>query len=85
MDERAIKRLLITLGVAIVIIMVAKYMLTKAVTNVGKVAMEKKQAAVQQAPTPPADVPASELIGTNAASAVIDTGSAASAAEAAPH
>ena len=74
MDERRIKRLVVMLIMAIVIIMLAKYMLTKAVTNVGNAVMEKKRAAaVQEAP-----VPLSEPVVTDAEPA---TASAVEASE----
>lgn len=59
MDERAIKRLLVTLAVAIAIIMVAKFMLTKAYTytRLNKAAAEKKLAAARQVASPPAVSP----------------------------
>ncbi len=53
MDERKIKRLLITLAMAVAIIMVSKFLMIKAATNLGKAAQEKKRpGAVQQGPAP---------------------------------
>ncbi len=53
MDERKIKRLLITLAMAVAVIMVSKFLMIKAATNLGKAAQEKKRpAAVQQGPAP---------------------------------
>lgn len=55
MDERAIKRLLIMVGVSIIAIMVLKTMILKtAEIKVNKVATEKKRVAEQQAPAAPA-------------------------------
>ena len=55
MDERAIKRIVITLLVAIAIIMLAKFMLTKTYTNLNKAADVKKQSAIQQQTPTPSD------------------------------
>ncbi len=53
MDERKIKRLLITLVAAIAVIMVAKFMMIKAATSLGNAANERKRSvAAQQAPAP---------------------------------
>ncbi len=49
MDERAIKRLLFTLVMAVVAIMIAKYLLVKAATNVGQAADRTRAIAVQPA------------------------------------
>ena len=48
MDERKLIRLAVILLVAIAVIIMAKYLLTKAVTNLGNAALEKKRAAVMQ-------------------------------------
>jgi hypothetical protein len=66
MDERAIKRLVVTLIVAIAIIMLAKFMLTKTFTNLNRAAAIKKQAVNVR---PPVNVQAVEA---PAASAVIE-------------
>ncbi len=58
MDERAIKRLLLTLVMAVVAIMIAKYLLVKAATNVGQAADRKRAVAAQSAPTATAPEPA---------------------------
>ncbi len=56
MDERKIKRLLITLAVAITVIMVAKFMMMKAATSLGNAAKERKRSvAAQRAPAPISD------------------------------
>ena len=55
MDERAIKRIVITLLVAIAIIMLAKFMLTKTYTNLNKAADVKKQSVIQQQTPTPSD------------------------------
>lgn len=82
MDERKIKRLLVMLVMAIVIIMLAKYLLTKAVTNLGNAAREKKRGAfVQREPAPPADAASVVVPESPAAGTVGDEGSAASAVE----
>lgn len=58
MDERKIKRLLITLGVAIVAIMIAKSLMLRAATNLGNAAAEKKRSvAIQPASAPDAAEP----------------------------
>ena len=82
MDERKIKRLLVMLVMAIIVIMFFKYLLTRAVTNLGNAAMAKKHAvAVQHAPAPASDI---QEVGTpdiSAASAAEDSGTAASSVE----
>ena len=87
MDERKLKRLAILTLLAIVVIMIAKYLLTQAVTNLGNATLEKKHAAaVQQVPEPASEpgateaarepVPASAVEGTSeVASAVSATDS----------
>ena len=55
MDERAIKRIVITLLVAIAIIMLAKFMLTKTYTNLNKAADVTKQSVIQQQTPTPSD------------------------------
>ncbi len=78
MDERKIKRLLITLAIAVVIIMVSKFLMIKAATNLGKAAQEKKRpAAMQQGPAPVTETlpPVSSESG---ASAVEDTAAVSS-------
>lgn len=79
MDERALKRLLLILVVSIIVIMLAKLMLTKTLTNLNRAAVEKKQNAARQR-TPSADlVPASEIF--EPASAVLAADVPASAVE----
>ena len=53
MDERQIKRLLVTVAVSIVIIMLFKMMLTRTVVTLNKTAAEKKQAVIVKPPTEP--------------------------------
>ncbi|OIR10403.1 hypothetical protein GALL_77150 [mine drainage metagenome] len=48
MNERRLIRLALILLVAIAVVIVAKYLLTEAVTNLGNAALEKKRAAVMQ-------------------------------------
>ncbi len=55
MDERKIKRLLISLAVAIALIMVAKHYMLEAAATLGNAAAEKKRAAVVQ--TAPVSAP----------------------------
>lgn len=82
MDERKIKRLLVMLVMAIIIIMIAKYLLTTAVTNLGNAALEKQRAGVVQPTRPPStDAPSAIEPEPPAASAVVDEGTAASAVE----
>ncbi len=66
MDKRQIKRLVIIILVSIGIIMLAKYMLTKTITNVNNAAVVKKQAVVVP---PPVEIDSSEIPETAAASA----------------
>ncbi len=83
MNERSIKRLLLTLVMAIIVIMIAKFLMIKAATNLGNAANEKKQsAASQQAPAPATDTPVSEANDLQAASAIPEAGLAASSVEA---
>ena len=78
MDEPKIKRLLITLAVAIVIIMVAKSLMLKAATHLGNAATEKKRSvAMQPAPAPEATEP----LAPQAVGATGQTETAASAVE----
>jgi hypothetical protein len=77
MDERQIKRLLITLGVAIIIIMLAKYMLTKTYTNLNKVVVEKeKSTTIQQAPKPAHELQEVERVPVTSSSSVEEADSA---------
>jgi hypothetical protein len=86
MDERTIKRLLITVGVAIAIILIAKFMLTKAITHVGQATLEKKQAAAaQQASAPAAEPAVVDVPDSVAASAVSENPAAASSVETTGH
>jgi hypothetical protein len=81
MDERKIKRLAAILVMAIIAIMFFKFLLTRAVTNLGNAAMEKKHAAMlSQATVPASGVPAISESGVEAASPVLDTSAAAAAA-----
>jgi flagellar basal body-associated protein FliL len=62
MDERALKRLLLILVASIIVIMLAKFMLSQTFTNLNKAAVEKKQNAARQQMPPQAElVPASEI------------------------
>jgi hypothetical protein len=80
MDERALKRLLLILVASIIVIMLAKFMLSKTLTNLNKAAVEKKQTAARQQTPPQADrVPASEL--SEPASAVLAADAPVSAVE----
>lgn len=45
MDERNIKRLVIIIAISLIAIFAFKSMMSKTITNMGKVAAEKKQAA----------------------------------------
>ncbi len=76
MDERAIKRLVVTLIVAIAIIMLAKYMLRKTYTNLNKATEVRKHTVVVQPPiliqtvdTPAAELASASGVETTAASA----------------
>jgi hypothetical protein len=86
MDERKLKRLAVILLVAIIAIIIAKYLLTRAVTNVGNAALEKKRAtAVQQAPEPASEPlatePAPEPVPASAVEAVSEVASAVPATD----
>ena len=73
MDEHAIKRLMKIILVSIVIVVLAKYFLTKAYTNLNNAAVEKQQAAAEQQPTPSTDTELSDVVPeTLTASEVID-------------
>ncbi len=48
MNERRLIRLVLILLVVIAVIIMAKYLLTEAVTNLGNAALEKKRTAVMQ-------------------------------------
>ena len=54
MDERAIKRLLIMVGLSIIAIVVLKSVMLKFADKVGKAAVERKQAAKPVQPPPAA-------------------------------
>lgn len=71
MDERKIKRLAVMLLVAMVIIMLAKYLLTQTITSLGTASREKKRAvAEQQAPAPePAAAGTADLVPASATAA----------------
>ncbi len=86
MDERKLKRLAIITLTAIVLIMIAKYLLTEAVTTLGNAAQEKKRAAAMQAASAPVAEPVANVVPTSApASAVVMTGDVGSAvSDAAP-
>jgi hypothetical protein len=59
MDDRRLKRLVAMTVMAIIFIMFFKYVLTRAITNVGNAALAKRHAtAVQAAPVPAPIVPA---------------------------
>jgi hypothetical protein len=80
MDERKIKRLLISLAMAIVVILIAKSLMLKAASNLGAAAEKKRSAAIQQVPaSAPETTESLELL---PASEVVQTETAASAAEA---
>ena len=80
MDERTIKRLLVTLLVAIAIIMLAKFMLTKTYSNLNKAAAVKNQAVVIPAATPQAEATA-EATETPLSISSVDDAIAVSAVE----
>lgn len=69
MDERSLKKLVITLLVAIAVIMLAKSMLTKTYTNLNKATAAKKQAVVIPTPVVTPLTPAVEM---TAASSVVE-------------
>jgi hypothetical protein len=79
MDERQIKRLLITLGVAIVAIMISKSLMLKTATNLGNASAEKKRSVATQATSAP---DAAEPISSQAVSATEPAEVAASSVEA---
>ncbi len=82
MDERKIKRLVILLAMAIIVIFIAKFLLTKAVTNLGNAASTKKPpVVVQPVPEPASEVPFVEPLSEAPASAVEDASAPASAVE----
>lgn len=81
MDKHALKRLAITLIVAIAIILLAKFMLTKTYVNLNKAAATKKQANIVQPPViiQSLDSPAvssvkpTDVIDISASSSVVNT------------
>ena len=76
MDERKLKRLAVILLLAIVAIIIAKYMLTRAVTNVGNATLEKKRAtAVQQVPEPASEPLAAEVMPEPVAASAVEAAS----------
>ena len=78
MDERALKRLLITLAVAIAIILLAKFLLTHTFTRLNQASASKKQ--VQAAPV--MILSQTVILPESApASAVVEAGLPASAVE----
>jgi len=80
MDERRLIRLAVILLVAIAIIIIVKYLLTEAVTNLGNAALEKKRAAaMRQAPEAAKPVATEPLLKPVPASAVEVTSDVASA------
>jgi hypothetical protein len=85
MDERRLIRLAVILLVAIAIIIIAKYLLTEAVTNLGHAALEKKRTAVmQQAPEaakPVATEPLPEPVPASAVEVTSDVASAVPASD----
>lgn len=86
MDEHTIKRLLKIILLSIVVIMLAKYFLTKVFTNLNKAAIVKKLSAVTQAIPPPSASPIAviDMPVISAVSAVSDVAAASSVASAAP-
>lgn len=79
MNERRLIRLALILLVAIAVIIMAKYLLTEAVTNLGSAALEKKRAAVMQRAPEAARPSATEPFEPVPASAVEVTSDVASA------
>ena len=79
MDERKLIRMAVILLVAIAVIIMAKYLLTEAVTNLGNAALEKKRAALmRQAPeaaSPVATVPLPEPVPASAVEVASDVAS----------
>ena len=74
MDDAKIKRLVITLCVAIAIIMLAKWMLTKTYTNINKAQASKKTAiTTPQSTAPPVPAAASPLSDADAAQDIMVT------------
>lgn len=80
MDERTLKRLLITLVVAIAIIMLAKFMLTNTFSRLNQAAAHKKK-ALAKPQAEPAVILSQTIIQPESApaSAVVDAGLPASA------
>ncbi|BCK86276.1 hypothetical protein MIZ01_0030 [Sideroxyarcus emersonii] len=78
MDERKIKRLAVMLLVAIVVIMIAKYLLTQTITSLGTASREKKRAVAER------QVPASEPVAAGAAELVPASTATSDAAPAGP-
>ena len=62
MDEHTIKRLVKIILVSIIVIVLAKYFLTKAYTNLNKASAEKQQDAEKQQPTPATDTTLSDVV-----------------------
>jgi hypothetical protein len=84
MDERSVKRLLITLVAAIAIIMLAKFMLTNTVTRLNQAAANKKLIAARpQTSLATVAAPAVILPESAPAIAIIDAAHAASAVQSA--
>lgn len=74
MDERKLKRLAVITLMAIVVVMIAKYMLTRTINTLNAAALEKKHAAVVQQPPGTA----SESAGTSEPEAVPESAALAS-------
>ena len=66
MDERKLKRLAVMLLAAIVVIMIAKYLLTQTITSLGAAAREKKR-AIAERQAPASEPVAPELVPASAA------------------
>ncbi|HEY6094252.1 MAG TPA: hypothetical protein VIU93_04790 [Gallionellaceae bacterium] len=83
MDERSLKRLLITLAVAIGIILLAKFMLTRTYTNLNKAAAARQQAAAQQraVASPLSEAPAIALPASSPDNSTIEIAPASAAVE----
>ena len=82
MNEHKIKRVAVMLIMAIVVIMFFKYLLTRAVTNLGNAVEAKKHSAIVQQATMPANgIPVAETPDVSAGSAAKDSGVAVSSVE----
>ncbi len=81
MDERKIKRLLISLAVAIALILVAKHFMLEAATTLGNAAAEKKRAAATQTPLASAPEPVEVLPASEVAQSEVVAASAVEASQ----